>query len=179
MLLGLNLPLTCGLREPFPALVQPCWQCPSCTLYHRPDHSINGQFLYSPETNLNWGHTLYSIKLENRAVVSLCLHYHTRLSGGTWKQKKPQTTGLCKKAIIPSGKLRQTRQVVRAQDKRAFQAGDCQHCCHPLVWNNHFFLSYFAPWFQKKLPHGFSKGHNTFFSNFLLSKHFFTTQLST
>lgn len=100
MLLGLNLPLTCGIREPFPALVQPCWQCPSCTLYHRPDHSINGQFLYSPETNLDWGHTLYSVKLENRAVVSLCLHYHTRLSGGTWKQKKPKQLVYVRKPLF-------------------------------------------------------------------------------
>lgn len=126
MLPGLSISLTYGICEHFSALVQSCWQCPHCTLYHHLDHSNNGQFLWA-----DWGHTLYSVKLKNRAVWSLSFYYHTRLSGGTWK--KNSNTGLCKKAIIPSGKQSQTKQVFWAQDKRAFQAGNCQHCFHPLV----------------------------------------------
>lgn len=93
-------------------------------------------------------------------------------------KNKNSNTGLCKKAIIPSGKKSQTRQVFQAQDKRDFQARNCQHSLHPLVWNNYFSLSILHHDFKRD-SRGFLKGPHTFFENFLLSKHFFITQLST
>lgn len=101
-------------------------------------------------------------KLKNKGVFILrlfCQNHYQK-----WPESKNSTIGLWNRTI-QIGKQRQSRKAFWAQDKRAFQAGNCQHCLHPLIWDNYFFLSSFAPLFQKGLPYGFSNGRDVFFDD--------------
>lgn len=167
-LLSLKLYLSSGIHEP---VLCTHTTLPAASQLHggvgrisHPHHSISRQPWFSPGTLPDWGHTLCSVNWKTEEFLFFVFSVRTTHDQQKWPEIKNSNIGLWNRAI-QIGKQRQSRKAFWAQDKRAFQAGNCQHCLHPLIWDNGFFLSCFAPWFQKGLPHGFSNGYDVFFDD--------------